>query len=113
MQRSLSQRRTQCMLSIIGLPIFSNQQLFQLTQDVKGPFKACNGPECKAFSHSELLGDIVLLRGTHTGTLGEVKASRRLTECLGDPRAFFSSSFQLFCFFLLNSVHVLPQIPYT
>ncbi|KAG5630813.1 hypothetical protein H5410_002530 [Solanum commersonii] len=29
------------------LPLFSNQQLFQLTQDQKGLFKACNGAECK------------------------------------------------------------------
>ncbi|KAG5585082.1 hypothetical protein H5410_045516 [Solanum commersonii] len=47
MQRSLSQRRTQYMLSPIGLPVFSNQQLFQLTQDQKGLFKACNGAKCK------------------------------------------------------------------
>ncbi|KAG5631098.1 hypothetical protein H5410_002815 [Solanum commersonii] len=33
-----------------------------------------------AFLRSELLGNIVLLRGIHTGTLGEVKASRRLGE---------------------------------
>ncbi|KAG5589896.1 hypothetical protein H5410_040410 [Solanum commersonii] len=72
MQRSLSQRRTQYMLSPIGLPVFSNQQLFQLTQDQKGVFKACNGAECKvfenlccggpfsapsAFSHFKALGD--------------------------------------------------------
>ena len=43
MQRSLSWRRAQCMLSHIGLPVFSNQHLFQLTQDQKGLFKACNG----------------------------------------------------------------------
>ncbi|KAG5619642.1 hypothetical protein H5410_004860 [Solanum commersonii] len=47
MQHSLSQRRTQCMLSPKGLPIFSTRHLFQLTQDQKGLFKACNGVECK------------------------------------------------------------------
>ncbi|KAG5615806.1 hypothetical protein H5410_015630 [Solanum commersonii] len=49
MQCSLSQRRTQCMLSPIGLPVFSNQHLFQFTKDQKGFFKACNGAECKVF----------------------------------------------------------------
>ncbi|KAG5620396.1 hypothetical protein H5410_005614 [Solanum commersonii] len=46
-QHSHSQRYTQCMISPIGLPVFSNQHLFQLTQDQKGLFKACNGAECK------------------------------------------------------------------
>ncbi|KAG5590882.1 hypothetical protein H5410_041396, partial [Solanum commersonii] len=46
-QRSHSQRCTQCMTSPIGLPIFSNQPLFQLTQDQKGIYKACNRAECK------------------------------------------------------------------
>ncbi|KAG5610918.1 hypothetical protein H5410_022199 [Solanum commersonii] len=32
---------------IIGLPVFSNQHLFQLTQDKKGIFKVCSGAECK------------------------------------------------------------------
>jgi len=36
-----------CMTSPIGLPLFSNQHSFQLTQDQKGLFKACNGAECK------------------------------------------------------------------
>ncbi|KAG5571229.1 hypothetical protein H5410_060995 [Solanum commersonii] len=43
MQRLLSQERTQCMLSPIGLLVFSDQHLFQLAQDQKGLFKACNG----------------------------------------------------------------------
>ncbi|KAG5631852.1 hypothetical protein H5410_003569 [Solanum commersonii] len=30
-----------------GLPVFSDQHLFQLTQDQKGLFKACYGDECK------------------------------------------------------------------
>ena len=47
MQRSLSQGRRQRMISPIGLPVFSGQHLFQLTQDQKGLFKACNGAECK------------------------------------------------------------------
>ncbi|KAG5570980.1 hypothetical protein H5410_060746 [Solanum commersonii] len=47
MQRSHSQRRTQCITSPICLPVFSNQHLFQLTQDQEGLFKACNGAECK------------------------------------------------------------------
>ncbi|KAG5571973.1 hypothetical protein H5410_061739 [Solanum commersonii] len=47
MQRSHSQRRTQCIISPIGLPVFSNQHLFQLTHDQKGLLKACNGAECK------------------------------------------------------------------
>ena len=46
-QRSHSQRWTQCMLSPIGLPVFSNQHLLQLTQDQKGLLKAYNGVECK------------------------------------------------------------------
>ena len=36
-----------CMTPPIGLPLFSNQHLFQLTQDQKGLFKACNRAECK------------------------------------------------------------------
>ncbi|KAG5631248.1 hypothetical protein H5410_002965 [Solanum commersonii] len=36
-----------CMTSPIGLPLFSNQHSFQLNQDQKGLFKACNGAECK------------------------------------------------------------------
>ncbi|KAG5630623.1 hypothetical protein H5410_002340 [Solanum commersonii] len=36
-----------CITSPIGLPLFSNQHLFQLTQDHKGLFKACNGVECQ------------------------------------------------------------------
>ncbi|KAG5599291.1 hypothetical protein H5410_030661 [Solanum commersonii] len=47
MQCSLSQGRTQWMLSLIGLPVFSNQHLFRLTQDQKGFSKACNGLKCK------------------------------------------------------------------
>ncbi|KAG5614957.1 hypothetical protein H5410_014781, partial [Solanum commersonii] len=47
MQHSHSQRRTQCIISPISLPVFSNQYLLQLTQDQKGLFKACNGVECK------------------------------------------------------------------
>lgn len=46
-QRSHSQEWTQCMISLIGLPIFSGQPLSQLTQDHKGLSKACNGDECK------------------------------------------------------------------
>ncbi|KAG5585583.1 hypothetical protein H5410_046017 [Solanum commersonii] len=47
MEHSLSQRRTQCMLSPIDLPVFSNRHLLQLTQDQKGLFKACKRAECK------------------------------------------------------------------
>ena len=47
MQHSLSQGRAQCMLSPIGLPLFSSKHSFQLTQDQKGLFKSCNGDECK------------------------------------------------------------------
>ncbi|KAG5590368.1 hypothetical protein H5410_040882, partial [Solanum commersonii] len=36
-----------CMTSPIGLPLFSNKHLFQLTQDQKGLFKVCNGADCK------------------------------------------------------------------
>ncbi|KAG5610819.1 hypothetical protein H5410_022100 [Solanum commersonii] len=32
-------------------------------------------------------------------------------NALGDPQAFFSSSFQLVCSFLLSDVHALPQTP--
>ena len=38
---------TKCMLSPIGLPLFSSQQSFLLYQDQKGLSKACNGAECK------------------------------------------------------------------
>ncbi|KAG5610873.1 hypothetical protein H5410_022154 [Solanum commersonii] len=38
-----------------GLPVFSNQHLFQLTQDQKGLFKACNGVECKADYSAQLV----------------------------------------------------------
>ncbi|KAG5595949.1 hypothetical protein H5410_037181 [Solanum commersonii] len=47
MQRSHSKRETQCILSPIGLPLFSNRLLIRLTQDQKGLSKACNGAECK------------------------------------------------------------------
>ncbi|KAG5581489.1 hypothetical protein H5410_052116, partial [Solanum commersonii] len=46
-QRSHSKRGTQCMLSPIGLPLFSNRLSIRLTQDQKGLSKACNGAECK------------------------------------------------------------------
>ncbi|KAG5599074.1 hypothetical protein H5410_030444 [Solanum commersonii] len=36
-----------CMASPICLPLFSDQHSFQLTQDQKGFFKACNETECK------------------------------------------------------------------
>ncbi|KAG5605524.1 hypothetical protein H5410_027016 [Solanum commersonii] len=36
-----------CMTSPIGLPLFSIQHSFQLTQDHKGLFNTCNGAECK------------------------------------------------------------------
>ncbi|KAG5606009.1 hypothetical protein H5410_027501 [Solanum commersonii] len=36
------------MLLPIGLPIVSNRELLQHTQDQKGLFKACNGARCKA-----------------------------------------------------------------
>ncbi|KAG5585854.1 hypothetical protein H5410_046288, partial [Solanum commersonii] len=44
---TFSKRRTLCMSSPIGLPVFSNRHFFQLTQDKKGLYKACNGAECK------------------------------------------------------------------
>ncbi|KAG5580400.1 hypothetical protein H5410_051027 [Solanum commersonii] len=47
MQHSHSKRITQCVLSPICLIVFSNQHLFQLTQDQKGLYKACNGVGCK------------------------------------------------------------------
>ncbi|KAG5630361.1 hypothetical protein H5410_002078 [Solanum commersonii] len=55
MQRSHSQRRIQCIISPIGLPVFSNQHLLQLTQDQKDLFKAYNGAERKALSKSSVL----------------------------------------------------------
>ncbi|KAG5614835.1 hypothetical protein H5410_014659 [Solanum commersonii] len=36
-----------CMTPPVGFSLFSNQHLFQLTQDHKGLFKDCNGDECK------------------------------------------------------------------
>ncbi|KAG5610377.1 hypothetical protein H5410_021658 [Solanum commersonii] len=60
MQHSLSQGRTQCILSAIGLPVFSDQHLFQLTQDIKGLFKACNRAECKGKAQG------VFKNGSHT-----------------------------------------------
>ncbi|KAG5585236.1 hypothetical protein H5410_045670, partial [Solanum commersonii] len=47
MQRSHSQRGTQCLFSPIDLPLFSNQSSVRLAQDQKGLSKACNGAECK------------------------------------------------------------------
>ncbi|KAG5614511.1 hypothetical protein H5410_014335 [Solanum commersonii] len=47
MQRSHSKRGTQCMLSPICLPLFSNRLLIRLTQDKKGLSKAFNEVECK------------------------------------------------------------------
>ncbi|KAG5571402.1 hypothetical protein H5410_061168 [Solanum commersonii] len=40
-------KKNTIILSPISLPIFSNRQLFQLTKDQKGLFKACNGAESK------------------------------------------------------------------
>lgn len=41
------QRRTKCILSPIGLAVFSNLLLFHLTKDQKGLFKSFNVVECK------------------------------------------------------------------
>ncbi|KAG5619953.1 hypothetical protein H5410_005171 [Solanum commersonii] len=41
-----------------GFPVFSNQQLFQLTQDQKGLFKVCNGAECKGGNEIQLSAQI-------------------------------------------------------
>ncbi|KAG5586025.1 hypothetical protein H5410_046459, partial [Solanum commersonii] len=46
----ISQRRIQCIISPIGLPVFSNQHLLQLTQDQESLFKACNGLSAKVWS---------------------------------------------------------------
>ncbi|KAG5571734.1 hypothetical protein H5410_061500, partial [Solanum commersonii] len=40
-----------CMTLPIGLPLFSNQHSFQLIQDQKGLFKACNGAKFKEGFH--------------------------------------------------------------
>ncbi|KAG5576604.1 hypothetical protein H5410_056738 [Solanum commersonii] len=74
MQRSLSQRRTQCMLSLIGLLVFSNQHLFQLTQNQKDLYKACNGAECKGMVF------IVFENLYCNGSLGAVSRDRRYTR---------------------------------
>ncbi|KAG5606681.1 hypothetical protein H5410_028173 [Solanum commersonii] len=69
-----------------GLPIFSNQQLFQLTQDQKGHFKACNGAECKG-RITEFLGRA---RSSSPKELAlKTAASRRWGELLDvSPIAF-------------------------
>ncbi|KAG5631367.1 hypothetical protein H5410_003084 [Solanum commersonii] len=41
---------TQCIISPIGLPVFSNQHFHQLTQHLKGLFKASNGVEFKSIA---------------------------------------------------------------
>ncbi|KAG5610579.1 hypothetical protein H5410_021860 [Solanum commersonii] len=97
MQYSLSQRKTQCILSPIGLPVFSNQQLFQLTQDQKGLFKACNGAECKMIgrygtaSRNYLVTRLLFyfianlnfsFRAQHTRTKGDLQGDRRLSNCV-------------------------------
>ncbi|KAG5572221.1 hypothetical protein H5410_061987 [Solanum commersonii] len=58
-----------CMTSLICLPLFSNQHSFQLTQDNKGLFKACNGVECKEAT-SSIVSSPVVAEGTsaQTGT---------------------------------------------
>ncbi|KAG5615165.1 hypothetical protein H5410_014989 [Solanum commersonii] len=59
------------MLSAIGLPVFSHQQLFQLTQDLKGLFKACNGAERKGMFHpKKAKSQGVFKRGSHTHKVG-------------------------------------------
>ncbi|KAG5590582.1 hypothetical protein H5410_041096 [Solanum commersonii] len=54
-----------------------------------------------------------VLWAQHAGTLGEVKAIRLFANALGDPQAFFSSSFQPFCSFFPSNVHALLQTPNT
>ncbi|KAG5590606.1 hypothetical protein H5410_041120 [Solanum commersonii] len=87
MQRSLSQRRTQYMLSPIGFPVFSNQQLFQLTQDQKGIFKGCNGAECKGLKqYSIWLGyDQVRVDDTRKGQVVFDNNRREMNKesCIG------------------------------
>ncbi|KAG5606200.1 hypothetical protein H5410_027692 [Solanum commersonii] len=126
MQCSHSQRRTQCMLSPTGLPIFSNRQLFQLTQDQKGLFKACNVAGCKVVKKSVVKVYSAQLVGINDelddppfgllyrlsylainifafwiiGTLELLVSLRPFGDssiALYDPQAFFSSSFQPFC----------------
>ncbi|KAG5576068.1 hypothetical protein H5410_056202 [Solanum commersonii] len=122
MQCSHSQRRTHYMLSPISFPVFSNRQLFHLTQDQKGLFKACKGAECKvvkkyaAMDHSAQLVGIAnalddppfgllhhfsafafsIFAVQHTGTLGEVEAIWRLARSSGF--LFFIFSVILFFF---------------
>ncbi|KAG5631209.1 hypothetical protein H5410_002926 [Solanum commersonii] len=68
------------MTSPIGLPVFSNRHLLQLTQDRKGLFKACNGIECKCGGHVFIKflpqkgkTEGVFKRGLHTHKVGHKK----------------------------------------
>ncbi|KAG5599258.1 hypothetical protein H5410_030628, partial [Solanum commersonii] len=97
MQHSLSQRITQCMLSPIGLSVFSNQQLLQLTQDQKGFSRLVMGLSVKSqqdakSSHIDyvtLLGLIVAAHSylfdyehnsIHRGPVGAVSRDCRYTR---------------------------------
>ncbi|KAG5572237.1 hypothetical protein H5410_062003, partial [Solanum commersonii] len=98
MQRSLSQGRTQCIFSPIGLPVFSDQLLFQLSQDQKGLFKACNGAECKVMTFLAFLD--LPLSFHHTPNLGiwpklAIQLNHNFMRIMGNgkKKSLFSSSF--------------------
>uniref|UniRef100_M1DUY4 Uncharacterized protein n=1 Tax=Solanum tuberosum TaxID=4113 RepID=M1DUY4_SOLTU len=73
-----------CMSSPIGLPLFSNQHSFQLTQDHKGLFKACNGDECKGIWIEEQSKDTNSKKGTKQAKemkKGEHEAGQEHSAC--------------------------------
>ncbi|KAG5609949.1 hypothetical protein H5410_021230 [Solanum commersonii] len=109
----------------------------KLTQDQKGLFKVCNRVECKGVKKcvakdqstqlvwitdalgDPLFGQLHRLSALSFNIFATLELWARLrsfgdsSNALGDPQAFFSSSFQPFCSFLPSSVHALPQTPNT
>ncbi|KAG5615040.1 hypothetical protein H5410_014864 [Solanum commersonii] len=99
-QRSHSQRRTERMLSPIGLPVFLNRQLFQLTQDKKSTASRNFSTTCQLLLFNADLN--FSFRAQHTGTLGEVKAIRQLAKFIR------RSSGLPFCHFLCLFSRFVP-----
>ncbi|KAG5611014.1 hypothetical protein H5410_022295 [Solanum commersonii] len=68
----------------------------------------CEGP-FGAVTRDRRVSRRSALRAQHTGTLGEVKASRRLAEFIRRSSSLFFFIFSAVLFLLPNSVHALPQ----
>ncbi|KAG5571874.1 hypothetical protein H5410_061640, partial [Solanum commersonii] len=62
---TLLKRRTLCMLSPIGLLVFSNRHLFQLILDKNSLYKAFNGAECKCMCATFIARESILYIANH------------------------------------------------